>query len=81
MGKYKTKTAAKTKTKTKCKEEPTYAIFLKSKELKDTDVEITKDKYKEIYKDIDKDNDKYKVHRRPNICYIFEKQGVQGYPT
>ena len=27
----------------------------------------------------DKDKDKDKVHRRPNICYIFEKQGVQGY--
>ena len=35
MGKYKTKTAAKTKTKTKCKEEPTYAIFLKTREFKD----------------------------------------------
>ena len=32
MGKYKTKTAAKTKTK--CKEEPTYAIFLKTREFK-----------------------------------------------
>ena len=35
------------------------------------------DEYK--YKDKDKDKDKDKVHRRPNICYIFEKQGVQGY--
>ena len=32
----------KTKTETKDIEDPTYAIFLKSKELKDTDVEITK---------------------------------------
>ena len=46
-----------------------------------------KDKYKDIYKDIDKDKDKDididkekdREHRRPNICYIFEKQGVQGY--
>ena len=30
-------------------------------------------------KDKDKDKDKLKVHRRPNICYIFEKQAVQGY--
>ena len=35
-------THTKTKTKTKCLKDPTYAIFLKSKELKDTDVEITK---------------------------------------
>ena len=27
----------------------------------------------------DKDKDKDKVLKRPNICYIFEKQGVQGY--
>ena len=33
-----------TKTKTKCIEDPTYAIFLKSRELKDTDAEITKTK-------------------------------------
>ena len=37
-----TKTTTNTKTKTMCIEDPTYAIFLKSKELKDTDVEITK---------------------------------------
>ena len=29
--------------------------------------------------DKDKDEDKDKVHRRPKICYIFEKQRVQGY--
>ena len=27
----------------------------------------------------DKDNDKDKVLKRPNMCYIFEKQKVQGY--
>ena len=37
-----TKTKTNTKTKTKCIEDPTYAIFLKSRELKDTDAEITK---------------------------------------
>ena len=73
-----TKTKTNTKTKTKCIEDPTYAIFSKSREFKDTDAEY-KDKYIDIYKDKDKDKDKYKVHRRPNICYIFEKQGVQGY--
>ena len=31
-----------------------------------------KDKYK------DKDTDKYKVLQRPNVCYIFEEQGVLG---
>ena len=25
----------------------------------------------------DTDEDKYKVLPRPNVCYIFEKQGVQ----
>ena len=25
------------------------------------------------------DKDKYKVLPRPNVCYIFEKQGVKGY--
>ena len=43
MGEYKTKTETKTKTKKKtktktktmCKEDPTYAIFLKSREFKD----------------------------------------------
>ena len=27
----------------------------------------------------DTDKDKYKVLPRPNICYIFHKQGVQGF--
>ena len=66
-------TKTNTKTKTKCIEDPTYAIFSKSREVEDTEAEKYKDK------DTDKDKDKYKVHRRPNICYIFEKQGVQGY--
>ena len=35
------------------------------------------DEYK--YKDKDKDKDKDEVHKRHNICYIFEKQGNQGY--
>ena len=30
-------------------------------------------------KDKDKDNDKDKVSKRPSMCYIFEKQKVQGY--
>ena len=38
----KTKTKTNTKTKTKCIEDPTYAIFSKSREFKDTDAEITK---------------------------------------
>ena len=38
----------KTKTKTKCMEDPTYAIFLKSRGFKDTDAEITKTKTKFI---------------------------------
>ena len=40
--KTKTNTITKTKTKTQCIEDPFYAIFLKSRELKDTDAEITK---------------------------------------
>ena len=36
-----------------------------------------KDKGKDKYKDKDKDKDK--VLKRPNMCYIFEKQKVQGY--
>ena len=34
-----------------------------------------KDKYKDKYKD----KDKVKVHKILNMCYIFEKQRVQGY--
>ena len=29
--------------------------------------------------DTDKDKYKYKVLPRPNVCYIYQKQGVQGY--
>ena len=38
-----------------------------------------KDTHKDKYKDEDKDNDKDKIPKRPFICYIFKKQGVQGY--
>ena len=38
-----------------------------------------KDTHKDKYKDKDKDNDKDKVLKRPITCYVFEKQGVQGY--
>ena len=27
----------------------------------------------------DTDKDKYKVLPRPNVCYIYQKQGVQGF--
>ena len=27
------------------------------------------------------DKDKYKVLPRPNVCYIYQKQGVQGFKT
>ena len=74
----KTNTKTKTKTNTKCLKDPSNAIFLKSREFKDIKYDTNSDKkYKYKYKD--KDKDKNKVHRRPNICYIFEKQGVQGY--
>ena len=39
----------------------------------DNDKDTQKDKYE------DKDKDKYKMPKRPITCYIFEKQGVQGY--
>ena len=32
--------------------------------------------HKDKYKDKDTDKDKYKVLQRPNVCYIFEEQGV-----
>ena len=38
-----------------------------------------KDKDKDRGKDKDKDKYKDRVHRRPIICYIFKKEGVQGY--
>ena len=40
-------------------------------EKQDKDKDKDKDKYR--------DKDKGKVKRGPNICYIFENQGVQGY--
>ena len=40
------------------------------------DKDKDKDKQKDKDRGKDKDKDKDKVHRRPNICYIFEKQGV-----
>ena len=46
---------------------------------------INKDKYKDKDNDNDKDKDKdkykdkVKVQKILNICYIFEKQRVQGY--
>ena len=52
---------------------------------KDKDKDKHKEKEKDKYKDKDKhkhkgkEKDKDKVHRRPNICYIFETQAVQGY--
>ena len=38
-----------------------------------------KDKYKDKCKDKYKDKDKVKVQKILNMCYIFEKQRVQGY--
>ena len=43
----------------------------------DKDSEKYNDKDK--YKDKDKDKDKVKVQKILNMCYIFEKQRVQGY--
>ena len=40
--KTKTNTETKTKTKTKCKEDPTYAIFLKTREFKDIKYDQTR---------------------------------------
>ena len=34
--------------------------------------------HKDKYRDTDKDKDKYKMLERPNVCYIFEEQGVVG---
>ena len=70
-------------TKTKCSKDPSHAIFLKSREFKDIRYDAYNDKYndqdKDDDKDKDKDNDKDKVLKRPITCYVFEKQGVQGY--
>ena len=78
-----TKTKTKTMRKTKCSKDPSHAIFSKSREFKDIryDAYRDKDRYKDKdkHKDNDKDNDKDKVLIRPITCYIFEKQGVQGY--
>ena len=38
-----------------------------------------KDNDKDKYKDKYKDKDKVKVQKILNMCYIFEKQRVQGY--
>ena len=40
---------------------------------------LDKDKDKDNDKHKDKENDKDKVLKRPITCYVFEKQGVQGY--
>ena len=44
-----------------------------SEKYNDKDKYTDKDKYKDKYKD------KVKVHKILNMCYIFEKQRVQGY--
>ena len=82
-----TKTKTKTMRKTKCSKDPSHAIFLKSREFKDTrydayndkDNDQEKDNDNENDNDKDKDKDKDKSAENLNICYIFEKQGVQGY--
>ena len=76
-----TKTKTKTMTKTKCSKDPSHAIFSKSWEFKDIryDAYNDKDNDNDNYKDKDEDKDKDKVLKRPITCYIFEKQGVQGY--
>ena len=72
-----------TKTKTKYLKDPSHAIFSKSREFKDIryDAKNAKDSDQDKGKDKDKnkDNDKRQVLKRLNICYIFEKQRVQGY--
>ena len=47
--------------------------FLSCEKYNDKDKYTDKDKYKDKYKD------KVKVHKILNMCYIFEKQRVQGY--
>ena len=66
-----TKTNTNAKTKTKRIEDPRYAIFSKSRVFKDTDAEITKINTKTYTKTM--------TNTKGNICYIFEKQGVQEY--
>ena len=69
------------KTHTKYLKDLSHDKFSKKQRVQGNRCRDYKDKYKDIYKDkyIDKDKYKYKVHRRPNIRYVFEKQGVQGY--
>ena len=58
--------------------DPTYHILMGRGwcQLSSGDVNGThKDKYKDKYTD----KDKYKVLQRPNVCYIFEEQGVLGF--
>ena len=91
----KTKTHTKTKTKTKTGKNFWEKVFMYMHCLQATyytspeswghclsfcdDNENDKDTHKDKYKDKDKDNDKDKVLKRPITCYVFEKQGVQGY--
>ena len=56
----------------KCLKEPTCAIFLKSMGFKDIKYDIP------VYQ-INTQIHKYKVLKRPNMCYICEKHGIQGY--
>ena len=56
-----------------------YGITFDKDTDKGKDKDKDKDKYKDKYKDKDKDKDKVKVHKILNMCYIFEKQRVQGY--
>ena len=55
--------------------EPNSSVGRGSCQLSSGDVNDT---HKDKYKDKDTDKDKYKVLQRPNVCYIFEEQGVLG---
>ena len=81
--KTKTHKKANTKTKTKCSKDPSHAIFLKSWEFKDIRYDAYNDKDNDQEKDNDndkdKDKDKDESAENLNICYIFEKLGIQGY--
>ena len=52
-----------------------FSESLSSGDDNDQDKDLQKDKYKDTHTD----KDKYKVLPRPNVCYIFPKQGVQGF--
>ena len=80
MTKTKTKTKTKTMAKTKCLKDPSHAIFSKGREFKDIRYDAYNDKDNDQDKDKDKEKTKTKtkVLKRLNICYIFEKQRVQG---